>query len=231
MNKKTVLILLSIFLFAYSASCAENDPSSLNTGLPASGAIANGYRILSVEKTEGPSDLTVYRGDYIKFQFDASVHEPILSIPALSIEQKLPENPNEAPFFKMKTAGTFAYSLGAVKGNIIVLNYVQTRYREVSSREAAELIKKDQPVILDVRTPGEYSRGHLQNAVLVPVQQLQARLGDLAGYKDREILVYCATGNRSTVASKILIDNGFKQIVNMRHGIYDWSQKNYPLTR
>jgi rhodanese-related sulfurtransferase len=67
--------------------------------------------------------------------------------------------------------------------------------------------------------------------VLLPVQQLQGRLGDLAAYKDREILVYCATGNRSTVASKILIDNGFKQIVNMRHGIYDWAKKNFPVTR
>jgi rhodanese-related sulfurtransferase len=229
--KKVFLILLSIFLFAYSASCTENDPSSSNTGQPASGTVENGYRILSIRKTQGVSDLTVFRGDYIKFQFDVSVGEPILSIPALSIEQKLPDNPKEAPYFKMKTAGTFAYSLGAVRGNIIVLNYVQARYREVSSNEAAELIKNEQPVILDVRTSGEYSRGHLQNAVLLPVQQLQGRLGDLAAYKDREILVYCATGNRSTVASKILIDNGFKQIVNMRHGIYDWAKKNFPVTR
>ena len=229
--KKVLLILLSIFLLAYSASGAENEPSSATAGQPASGTVANGYRILSIRKTQGASDLTVYRGDYIKFQFDASVREPILSIPALSIEQKLPDNPNEAPYFKMTTAGTFAYSLGAVKGRIIVLNYVQARYREASSNEAAELIKNEQPLILDVRTPGEYSRGHLQNAVLIPVQQLQGRLADLAAYKDREILVYCATGNRSTVASKILIDNGFKQIVNLRHGIYDWSQKNYPVTR
>jgi rhodanese-related sulfurtransferase len=229
--KKVFLILLSIFLFAYSASCTENDPSSSDTGQPASGTVENGYRILSIRKTQGPLDLTVYRGDYIKFLFDASVQEPILSLPALSIEQKLPDNPKEAPYFKMKTAGTFAYSLGAVRGNIIVLNYVQARYREVSSNEAAELIKNEQPVILDVRTSGEYSRGHLQNAVLLPVQQLQGRLGDLAAYKDREILVYCATGNRSTVASKILIDNGFKQIVNMRHGIYDWAKKNFPVTR
>ena len=227
--KKALLILVSIFLFAYSASCTENDPSSSKTGLAASGTLVDGYRILSIQKTQSASDQIVYRGDYIKFQFDASVQEPILSIPALSIEQKLPDNSDEAPYFKMKTAGTFAYSLGAVNGNIIVLDYVQARYREVSSSEAVEIINKEQPVILDVRTPGEYSRGHLQNAVLIPVQQLQGRLGDLAAYKDREILIYCASGNRSTVASKILIDNGFKQIVNLRYGIYDWAKKNYPV--
>lgn len=229
--KKIFLILLFILLFAYSASCTENNPSSLKSEQPASGTVVNGYRILAVRNTQGTSDLTVYRGDYVKFNFDPSIREPILSIPELSIEQKLPINPNEAPYFKMKTAGKFAYSLGAVKGNIIVLNYVQARYREVSSNEAAELIKNEQPIILDVRTPGEYSRGHLQNSVLIPVQKLQVRLGDLAAYKDREILIYCATGNRSTVASKILIDNGFKQIANMRGGIYDWSKKNYPVKR
>jgi rhodanese-related sulfurtransferase len=131
----------------------------------------------------------------------------------------------------MKTPGTFAFSLGEVNGNIIVVNYQQARYREVSANEAAQLINIEHPLILDVRTPGEYSSGHLQNSVLIPVQELKGRLKELAAYKDREILIYCATGNRSTVASKILIDNDFKQIANMRHGIYDWVKKNHPVTR
>jgi len=86
-------------------------------------------------------------------------------------------------------------------------------------------------LILDVRTPGEYGSGHLQNAVLIPVQELQGRLKELASYKDRQIFIYCATGNRSTVASKILIDHDFKQITNMRHGIYEWKKENYPVVR
>jgi rhodanese-related sulfurtransferase len=125
----------------------------------------------------------------------------------------------------------FAFSLGEVNGNSIVLNYQQERYREVSASEAAQLINIEHPLILDVRTPGEYSSGHLQNAVLIPVQELKGRLKELAACKDREILIYCATGNRSTVASKILIDNDFKQIANMRHGIYDWVKKNFPVKR
>jgi rhodanese-related sulfurtransferase len=66
---------------------------------------------------------------------------------------------------------------------------------------------------------------------LIPVQELQGRLKELTAYIDREILVYCATGNRSTVASKILIDHDFKQIANMRYGIYGWEKKNFPMTR
>jgi rhodanese-related sulfurtransferase len=50
--------------------------------------------------------------------------------------------------------------------------------REVTSKEAAELIRNITPLVLDVRTPGEYSRGHLKDSVLVPVQQLQARMNE-----------------------------------------------------
>jgi rhodanese-related sulfurtransferase len=42
------------------------------------------------------------------------------------------------------------------------------------------------------------------------------------------ILIYCATGNRSTVASRILADLGFKRIYNLRYGVYDWARKGHP---
>ena len=129
----------------------------------------------------------------------------------------------------MKRAGTFEFTLGSVKGNITVYDYHQASYREFTSKEAAGFIKSDHPLILDVRTPGEYSRGHLENAVLVPVQILYAQLEKLSAYKDKDILIYCATGNRSTVASKILIDSGFTRITNMRYGIVDWAAQKYPI--
>jgi len=80
-----------------------------------------------------------------------------------------------------------------------------------------------------VRTPGEYSRGHLKDSVLIPVQQLQARWQEIAGYKNKDVLIYCATGNRSTVAAKILIDNGFKRIFNLRQGISGWEREKLPV--
>ncbi len=229
--KKTLLVFLSVFFFAYSASCSEKIDTNLKTAPPASGTIVNGYRILDVQQAQGVVELKVYRGDYIKFKFASSVQDPLLSIPDLAIQKRLPGKPAEAPYFKMKTPGTFAFSLGNISGNLTVINYRQASYREVSSREAADLIQNEQAIILDVRTPHEYKRGHLINSVLIPVQELQTRFKELGTHKDREILIYCATGNRSTVASKILIDSGFNHIVNMRGGIYDWHKKNYPVTR
>jgi len=229
--KKILLVLLSVLFFAYSASCSDKIENNLKSAPPVSGTVVNGYRILDVQPAQVPVDLKVYRGDYIKFKFDPSVQDPLLSIPDLAIQKRLSPNPAEAPYFKMKTPGTFAFSLGNIDGNLTVINYRQASYREVTSIQAADLIKNEQPIILDVRTPNEYKRGHLANSVLIPVQELQNRHQELGTDKEREILIYCATGNRSTVASKILIDNGFKHIVNMRGGIYDWSKKNYPVVR
>jgi len=216
------LFLFSVVYFNTAARAAQTDPS-------VSGRIDSGFRILPIAPTPDKVHLTVYRGDYVKFDFNGAINDPVLSIPALSIEQKLPKPLSDAPHFKMKQTGTFDFSLGAVHGDITVIDYRRPNYREVTAKQAAELIQNIQPLILDVRTSGEFKKGHIQHAKLIPVQELQSRLKELSAYKNQDILIYCATGNRSTVASKILIDHGFQRIFNMRHGIYGWYQDKYPI--
>jgi rhodanese-related sulfurtransferase len=229
--KKNILVMIALtgFFILTGLSGAVSDTGIGNE--PASGSLVQGYRILPIEPTVEDVNLVVYRGDYIKFDFNAPVGDPILQIPDLSVNQELPMGLDEAPYFKMKTMGRFRFSLGSVSGNIQVIEYKQPHYREVDAREAAELIQNLSPLLLDVRTRGEYSNGHIENALLIPVQELQKRVGELSDYKHSDILIYCATGNRSTVASKILVDNGFKRITNMRYGIYQWAKSQYPVTK
>jgi rhodanese-related sulfurtransferase len=82
-------------------------------------------------------------------------------------------------------------------------------------------------VVLDVRTPAEYSKKHLRNAKLVPVSELTARLNQLS--KLDTILVYCRLGIRSARASGILVRNGFPNINNMLGGITAWINAGYPV--
>lgn len=220
-----ILILVSCFLAGFSPENAGATKSDGNI----SGELNNGYRVIPVSNSDKNIHLNVYRGDYLKFKLKGFFQDPVLSIPALSISEKIPESLEGAPYFKMKKAGTFEFTLGSVNGNITVNDYQQPNYREVTSKEAAGFIKSDHPLILDVRTPAEYSRGHLKNAVLIPVQVLYAQLNELSAYKEKDILIYCATGNRSTVASKILLDSGFTKITNMRYGIVDWAAQKYPI--
>ncbi len=228
-SKKILLTLLSVLFISYFAGCSNSDSKNQDENKSASGQLVSGYRVLPIQKSQDEIHLTVFRGDYIKFKFDGTIINSFLSMPGLSIEQKLPADISRAPYFKMKKTGTFSFSLGSVRGDIKVVDYHQSNYKEVTSKEAAELIRNIQPLILDVRTVKEYKQDHLKHSVLIPVQQLQTRFHEIADYKNQDILVYCATGNRSTVASKILTDNGFKRIYNMRYGIYDWHKNKYPV--
>ena len=102
-----------------------------------------------------------------------------------------------------------------------------SRYWEVNSKEGADLIKNSEPFILDVRTDAEYAEGHLQDSYLLPVQVLSEQISLIEKYKDQDILIYCRSGNRSTVASKILLDAGFTNIYNLRYGIKGWIADGY----
>ena len=228
-KKRMMMIPLIGFLILAGLSWAASDAGVENG--PASGRLVQGYRILAIENTDKDINLVVYRGDYIKFDFNADVGDTILQIPGLSVNQKLAKGLDNAPYFKMKSMGRFRFSLGSVVGNIHVIEYKQPHYKVVDAREAAELMQNLNPLLLDVRTRGEFSNGHIKNALLIPVQELQKRVGELSEYKHSDILIYCATGNRSTVASKILVDNGFKRITNMRYGIYQWAKSQYPVIK
>jgi rhodanese-related sulfurtransferase len=104
-------------------------------------------------------------------------------------------------------------------------------YKVVNVEEARTMINSDSTLlVLDVRTPGEFhgASGHLPGALLIPVQDLEARIGELEQYRDRPILAYCRTGNRSGTAAALLTRMGFTAI-NMAGGIVEWGQKGYPV--
>jgi len=99
-------------------------------------------------------------------------------------------------------------------------------YVDVSVSQAKQMIDSNPDlVILDVRTQSEYDAGHIQNATLIPVSELGGRLGELD--KNKEILVYCASGGRSATASQTLADNGFSKVYNMLGGITAWKSAGY----
>jgi rhodanese-related sulfurtransferase len=99
-------------------------------------------------------------------------------------------------------------------------------YIDVDVSQAKQMINSDPDlVILDVRTQAEYDSGHIQNATLIPVTELTGRLGE--SDKQKEILVYCASGGRSATASQTLVDNGFSKVYNMLGGITAWKSAGY----
>jgi phage shock protein E len=67
-------------------------------------------------------------------------------------------------------------------------------------------------LIVDVRTPGEYSSGHIKGSVNIPLNTLQSRMTKLK--KETPVITCCASGMRSGSARSILQANGFQQVYN-----------------
>lgn len=71
---------------------------------------------------------------------------------------------------------------------------------------AARIGGTDAPLVLDVRTPEEFAQGHVPGAVLIPHDQLAQRLDEIPA--DRELVLYCHSGRRSTLAERVLAEHG-----------------------
>ena len=76
----------------------------------------------------------------------------------------------------------------------------------------AELVKQG-AIILDVRSKGEYSTGHIKGSMNIPVEQLGNNLGKLKD-KNKTIITCCASGMRSASAKGILTSSGFTNVYN-----------------
>jgi len=102
-------------------------------------------------------------------------------------------------------------------------------YQSISADKAVNVIENEKDIIiLDVRTEGEYKGelGHLKGAKLIPIGELDRRIGELAGYKNKKILVYCHSGVRSRRASGILSKNGFTNVLNIASGMVGMNQSS-----
>jgi len=225
-------LIVTLVLASLAFGACRGDSSERTSAIEAgvSGRLAAGLRVVTFDAAAPEQRVIVYRGDYVRPELTTG--EPFtLEIPALAVARRFPAAADEPPYFNVPDVGSFEFRIGAAGGVIEAIEYVAAQYREVSAREAAAMIANVDPVILDVRTAREYAGGHLANAVLIPVQELQGRLGELSAHKEEPVLVYCATGNRSTVAAKLLIDAGFRQVVNVRRGIAEWTHEGLPTVR
>lgn len=84
------------------------------------------------------------------------------------------------------------------------------------------------PFLIDVREPGEFQNGHIAGAKLIPLGKLGNNLNKLP--KDREILVVCQSGNRSSSGTRLLLEAGY-QAININGGMFGWARAGLPVKK
>ena len=101
--------------------------------------------------------------------------------------------------------------------------------RQVTPEEFNDRIEKPGGVLLDVRTRFEYKNGHIANSGQLNYYSFGFKKDLLMLPKSEPIYLYCNTGWRSEKAAKILVENGYKSVYNLEHGIMDWELQNLPV--
>ena len=98
---------------------------------------------------------------------------------------------------------------------VLLVAYIFLRRSGQISAEAAVAHLKHGALLVDVRSPAEYSTGHLNGAINMPMQQLDSLIGSQVKDKDQVILLHCQSGARSGMAKNRLHALGYTQVHNL----------------
>jgi hydroxyacylglutathione hydrolase len=91
---------------------------------------------------------------------------------------------------------------------------------EVPIAKALTLWQDKKAVVIDVRTPAEYQEGHIPGVANIPLDQLEARIGEIP--KDKQVLLICRSGKRSGQGTALLRSKNMSNVYNITEGMNGW---------
>lgn len=105
----------------------------------------------------------------------------------------------------------------------------QKHVQLVSPQVFAEALKKEKGVLLDIRTPGEYKKGHLKGSILMDFfrDDFEKSLDKLD--KNKTYFIYCGIGGRSEECGGMMESKGFKKVYDLDGGISRWKAAGLPV--
>jgi phage shock protein E len=92
-----------------------------------------------------------------------------------------------------------------------MLNFIKKLFQSAPEPDFREMVSKGAQII-DVRSPAEFSGGHIKGSKNIPLQSLGSGLSGLR--KDRPVITCCASGMRSASARSVLLSAGFSEVYN-----------------
>ena len=112
------------------------------------------------------------------------------------------------------------------------LNHQANKGIQLSPSMAIRMMNNhEDALVVDVRTAAEFKGGHIKGAKNVPLKKFASAIESYAGYKDKQVLVYCNSGTTVVSAINQLKKAGFEKINNLEGGIAAWKEANLPLVK
>ncbi|NLD92120.1 MAG: rhodanese-like domain-containing protein [Fibrobacter sp.] len=226
-KQSSVLIVAAIMLFC---TASQKEANSQNVD----GVLDQGVRIIQFFSSSPKDTIKVYRGDALEMQFLKRLF-PVCTVSISGASCKENDSIKYIRFTAVDTGNVQVYSKdNQLITTLKVIEYKtagKAKIKNLSGKEAAEVLKDTSIFILDVRTPAEYQEGRIPGAVLIPIYELADRVNELDAYKNKPLFVYCRSGNRSIVAIQILTKQGFKNLLHLNRGIKSWINEDLPIEK
>lgn len=106
-----------------------------------------------------------------------------------------------------------------------------SRYGSVGPAAAVPILNQEGTLVIDVREPAEIKTGMIKDALHMPLASFAKRVSELDDYKDKSVLVYCRSGQRSGSACRTLTQHGFEKVYNLSGGIVAWEDQHLPVVK
>lgn len=116
-------------------------------------------------------------------------------------------------------------------GGLIAPVFLRSGGKAINPGEATLLINRQDALVVDVRDSGEFAAGHLPDARNIPLANLAERVAEIEKYKDKPVILCCATGMRSGKACSELGKLGFTAVHNLAGGVDAWVGAGYPIKK
>ena len=125
-------------------------------------------------------------------------------------------------------AGTFTLNFGQIKSKKLITKEAKAAVNHISVVDVQKKINDGEKFyLIDVRTTPEYLAGHVQGAMLIPRGLLEFKIAKMVPDPNAEIVIYCKTGGRGSLAAKTLMDMGYKNVKDMDGGFKNWVNSGF----
>ena len=116
---------------------------------------------------------------------------------------------------------------------VLMLIYHESRRagKTLTPQQVANLMNREQAVLIDLRDAADYKAGHVVDAMNVPNNQFKDKIASLSKYKEKPVVLTCKMGQHSSSAGKQLASNGFTQIYRMSGGMMEWTSQQFPVVK
>ncbi|WP_133408244.1 rhodanese-like domain-containing protein [Parashewanella tropica] len=106
------------------------------------------------------------------------------------------------------------------------------KYKNVTPQELTQLINRENAKVVDVRSKDEFKKGHIVNAMNVPLAQIKNNQAtSLEKHKSSPIILVCNAGMTSSQAAQLLVAQGFENVHNLKGGMGEWTTANMPVSK